>query len=363
MKPYLHGGGAAQAAIELGIPLAELVDFSASINPQGMPAGVLRAVQESLTQSVHYPEVDATTLREALALYHNLPAENILPGNGSTELMYHFARTFKPRRAMLVVPAFSEYERSLRLTGTKIDYLPLSPDNGFQLNPETIFQKVHPSTDLVLFANPGNPTGAGIDPATIQLIASQLNKRAVVVVDEAFIDFCPELSIIEHVTAHENLYVLRSLTKFYAIPGLRAGYLAGPARGVANQAATREPWPLSTPSLAAAKACLNENSFRQQTLDLIPELRKNLAVGLKNMGMTVFPSMANYLLARLENEQHNATNLAETLRRKGLLIRNCANFPPLDDRYLRVAVRTANENYRLLSAIESIFAEWRHGAT
>lgn len=351
-----HGGGVARAARELGVPVSEIVDFSASINPLGIPEGVLAASREALGEAMHYPEIDAASLAEALAAHHGLPAAHMLPGSGSTELIYLFPRVLRPRRALLVTPAFSEYERSLVQAGTQIDVFPLRAEEQFRLDPERLMRAVDPATDLVMLANPGNPTGAGIDPEMIEQIARAVREQALVAVDEAFVDFCPERSVLGRVPDHGNLYVFRSLTKFYAIPGLRVGYLAGPSRGVARLAEHREPWALSAPALAAGQACLGEARYREQTLSLVPKLRKDLAAGLESLGMTVFPGEANYLLARLEHAGISGAAVAANLRSRGILIRECTGFPPLDGRFLRVAVRTAEENRRLLEALAKALA-------
>jgi threonine-phosphate decarboxylase len=351
---FAHGGDVAQAARELGLPASAILDFSASINPLGMPTAVLEAAREALAQAIHYPEIAAASFAEALAKHHGLPVGHFLPGSGSTELLYLFPRVLRPRRALLVTPAFSEYERSLNQAGTAIDILPLRPEDDFRLEPARLLQRLRPETDLVLLANPANPTGGAIDPATVETIARSVRERALVAVDEAFVDFCPQRSVLEAVTDHRNLYVFRSLTKFYSIPGLRAGYLAGPAAGIARLAAAKEPWTLSVPALAAARACLTQEAYRRRTLALVPVLRREMAEGLAALGLTVFPSEANFLLARLDGEGQTAARLASALRKKGILIRDCSNFPSLDGRYLRVAVRSAEENGRLLQALGEV---------
>lgn len=349
-----HGGGVERAARELGLSPEEILDFSASINPLGAPAGVLRAVEQVLPGLCRYPEIDAASLVEALAAHHRLAPAHFLPGNGSTELIYYFPRILRPRRALVVTPAFSEYERGLGQAAAAIDRFPLLPEEDFALDPARLLHAVAGDTDLLWLANPGNPSGAGLDPELIEELAHAVREQALVVVDEAFVDFCPQRSVVGRVPDHDNLYVLRSFTKFYAIPGLRAGYLVGPVRGVALLAEAREPWVLSAPALAAAKACLKEEEFRQRTLAILPALRRPLAEGLAGLGLTVFPAEANYLLARLERAEHTAAGTAGLLRQRGILVRDCASFPTLDERYLRVAVRSEGENRRLLAELENI---------
>jgi len=350
-----HGGDLLRRAHQLGLSSSALLDFSASINPLGTPEGVLRAAQQALLRVEHYPEIDALSLVEALAAYHELPQENLLAGSGATELLSLFPHVFKPRRALLVTPAFTEYERNLRREHAAIDYFPLSAENHFQLDVEKLLQQMKNDTDLILLANPGNPTGAGIDVQTILELTERTRNRAMLAVDEAFVDFCPLHSVVNRVPDYPNLFVFRSLTKFYSIPGLRAGYMAGPAEKMARLAAAKDPWTLSTPAIEAAKACLEESGHRQTTLEMIPALRQELAAGLSKLGCQVFPSQANYLLMRLPGGDPDAGLLCEELLGAGILVRDCTNFHGLNCRYLRVAVRCRADNDRLLDAMQRAF--------
>ena len=223
MSRYSHGGGIYQAAAELQRPVAELLDFSASINPLGMPLAVRAAAAAALDDAIHYPEIHAESLVAALAGYHHLDPRHFLPGNGSTPLFTLCARTLRPRRALVVHPAFSEYQRALQLAGTEIDTFNLTPENDFTLDPAQLLQQITPATDLLLLANPGNPSGARIEATTILTLAQALHEQALVAVDEAFIDFCPDASLLQAVATQPNLYIFRSMTKYYAIPGLRIG--------------------------------------------------------------------------------------------------------------------------------------------
>jgi len=348
-----HGGDARSVAADLGLPLAQIADFSASINPLGPPPGVLEAAQEALEESIHYPEIWADSLRLVLAEHHGLPEACLLPGAGSTELLYLFPQVFRPRRALLLEPAFSEYRRALQQVDCSIDSLVLSP--GAPFSPQALLDRLQADTDLILLANPGNPTGAGIARQELLDLADQLPAGVALAVDEAFVDFCPELSLINLAGQRENLYLFRSLTKFYAIPGLRAGYLAGPPAGIVRLAEARQPWSLSTPALAAAIASLQADDYRQKTVESIPLLRRDLADRLNQLGLEVFPSRANYLLCRLPGSW-NAIDLVARLRIEGLLLRSCTDFAGLDESYLRLAVRSAEENQRLLAALGNTFS-------
>lgn len=353
MSRYQHGGGIHQAAAELQRPITELLDFSASINPLGMPLAVRAAAAAALDEAIHYPEIHAESLLAALAAHHRLDPCHFLAGNGSTPLFTLFARTLRPRRALVVRPAFSEYQRALEIAGTEIDVFDLDPAKDFTLDLCQLLRQITPTTDLLLIANPGNPSGVKIEAATILTLAHALREQALVAVDEAFIDFCPDASILQAVASTPNLYVFRSMTKFYAIPGLRVGYLAGPTNGICRLQYAAEPWALSSVAIAAAKAALGAKTYSEETLRRIPQLRSELADGLRALGLHVYPSAANYLLLRLAAAR--ADEIVSALRAEGILLRSCSNFLPLDAHYLRVAVRTSAENQRLLSALARFF--------
>jgi len=358
LSPAVHGGNILALARERQLPLEALHDFSASINPLGPPAGVAAALPAALPEVAHYPEQHAARLVEALASFHALPPETLLAGNGSTELIYLLPRALKPTRAAVVTPAFGEYARALCLAGVPVDPLPLDPEDDFRFDPQGLLARLAPECGMVVVANPGNPSGVAIDPARLLELADALaDREALLVVDEAFVDFAPAASLLAEVPARRNLVVLRSLTKFYAIPGLRAGYLAAPPETVARLAAAQEPWTVGAAALHAALACLEDAAFRRATLRRIPRLRRQLQRGLARLGLQVVEAAANYLLCRLPDGGPDAATIASLLQLQGILVRPCADFAPLDGRWLRLAVRTADENRLLLRRLGALLTE------
>jgi len=355
-SPANHGGNILALARIHDLPLEALHDFSASINPLGFPAGVVPALQASLAELCHYPEQHAGRLVEALSVQHGLEPGQLLAGNGSTELIYLLPRVLRPRSVAIVTPAFGEYARALSQADIPYTQLPLSPSEGFSFDPAALAERLDPACEMVLLANPGNPSGVPIEPQALREFAERLAGRATLVVDEAFVDFCPDYSLLQTVSDCDNLYVLRSMTKFYAIPGLRVGYLAGPAAGVARLRDAQEPWTVGAPALHAALACLADDTYRRTTLRLIPRLRRQLASGLRRLGLEVFDSAANYLLCRLPFAS-SAQSLASLLQLQGILVRPCNDFAPLDDRYLRLAVRSGAENRLLLRHLGALLPE------
>lgn len=347
-----HGGDVFAAAAELGIPPGAILDFSASINPLGAPPEVLQAARGALEVCGHYPEIDASSLQRDLASFHQLPAESLLPGAGSTELVFLLPRVLRPSSALLVTPAFSEYRPALTQVGCSIENFPVRP--GEDIDIARLIAAVRNGVDLLLLANPGNPHGGGLKRETVLRIVADCRGVCQIVVDEAFVDFAPDLSVIDRVAEEDHLWVLRSMTKFYAIPGLRVGYLAGPLQGMAALRDAKEPWRLSTPAIAAARACLAAGDYRDETLAAIAAWRAELVAGLEGLGCQVFPSVANYLLFRLPNVAPSAAQLSSALRRRAILVRDCSNFEGLTERFMRVAVRTREENSRLLTVMEDL---------
>ncbi len=355
-ETFDHGGTVFAVARRLGVSPDDILDFSASINPLGPPVGVRGAVAAAFDRLVHYPDSGATELRDALARRHHLLPENICVANGSTELIYLVPRLVGGRRGLIVAPPFSEYAKSLTRAGWEVDYLELDPAQGFALSPDALDRRLAVGCDLLFLANPGNPTGALIPANEVAEILRLCRSRGTfLVLDEAFIDFREEESATSLVVEGGGAVVLRSMTKFYAIPGLRLGYAVGGGEVIARLAALREPWSVNTMAQAAGLACLEDRDYPARTRELVVAERERLAAGISALpGLTVYPSSANYLLVRIDAGP-SAPELAARLLAERVLIRDCSSFRGLSDRFFRVAVRGAEENVRLLDLLREVF--------
>ncbi len=344
-----HGGDVYHLARTLGVQVADLLDFSANINPLGPPVGVIEAIQGALARLVHYPDPRCLELRRDLARYHGLSPEEVLVGNGSTELIYLVVRALNPARALIVAPAFSEYQKALEVAGVSPAFYLTSEAAGFTLDrwPEA------GGAELVFLANPASPSGAWLPPERLlPWLAAWDAAGTFVVLDETFVDFVEEASVKHHLRDFPRLMILRSFTKFFAIPGLRLGYLLAAPELVARLAAVQEPWSVNILAQAAGRACLQDREYMAQTRSLTARERRYLFQGLQALpGVTPFPSAANYLLARLTLPGWTAPRLRHRLLARGIIIRDAGNFMGLDDRYFRVAVRRREDNDRLLAAL------------
>ena len=355
-ETFDHGGTVFAVARSLGVSPDAILDFSASINPLGPPQGVRGAVTSAFDRLVHYPDSTAAELRDALARRHGLLPGTICVANGSTELIYLVPRLAGGARGLVVAPPFSEYAKSLSRAGLEVDYLDLSPADGFALSLDFLDRRLAQGYDLLFLANPGNPTGALIPRDVVAEILRLCRSRGTfLVLDEAFIDFCEEESATPLVAQGDGAVVLRSMTKFYAIPGLRLGYAVGSEEVIARLSFLREPWSVNTLAQAAGLACLADTDYPARTRALVERERARLSAGIGALPrLAAYPSAANYLLVRIDAGP-TARELAGRLLVERVLIRDCSSFRGLSERFFRVAVRGAGENMRLLDLLGKVF--------
>lgn len=356
----MHGGDVEAWARSTGIEAGQMLDFSASINPLGPPRSARKAFIKSYGEISRYPDPYGEKLKEALAEHHGMSSSEVLLGNGSTQLIYLFCAALRPRKALVVGPAFSEYANALVLAGASVRQFILTSDEGFQFSMDRFMAAWDKDCDLVLLPRPNSVTGQLIPKTKIESIARvALTRKSIVVIDEAFIDFVEKDSIKTLLRENPYLMVLRSLTKYYALPGLRLGYLLGEARRVAQLAIYQEPWSVNAPALSVALACLKDTGFTSTTERWLKEERIFLSECLKAIeGLHPFTSQTNFLLVKIDTKRLDAVQLRSFLSRKKILIRACNSFAGLGAEYFRIAVRQRKDNLRLLAALK----EWTASA-
>jgi threonine-phosphate decarboxylase len=350
-----HGGDVYAWAQKAGIDAAEIIDFSASINPLGPPASARTAFQKSYGEVSRYPDPNAEELKEALAKRHGMKPAEVLLGNGSTQLIYLLCTALKPRTALVVGPAFSEYSNALTLAGANIRVLSLPAAGSFQFSTESLMSAWEKDRDIVFLTTPNSVTGQLIPRTEIEKIARvALVRKKFLVIDEAFIDFVEGESIKQLIRDNPYLIVLRSLTKYYSLPGLRLGYLLADPRRVTQFATYLEPWSVNGPAQKVALACLADRSFELKTERWLQRERNFLAQALIALkGFDPYPSTTNFLLVRIANGT-DALELRAFLWHKKILIRACNSFAGLGSDHFRVAVRQRKDNRLLLEALR----EW-----
>ncbi|MBI5212104.1 MAG: threonine-phosphate decarboxylase [Nitrospirae bacterium] len=359
----IHGGNIYRLAEELNIDEREIIDFSASINPLGAPKDVLSAIKEKSRHLFNYPDPDAEHLTQAIAQHIGISPQSIICGNGSTELIYLVVRALKPEKVLIPAPTFSEYERAVG-DPKKVEYFILWEKNKFDLNIDkfiaamsgssssaTYKSSLTTSVDVAFLCNPNNPTGRLLKKEDVLKIANAAKDlRCYLVVDEAFIDFLPYESVIKEVENNPYLIVLRSMTKFYALSGLRVGYCAAHKSVLNIIKEYKEPWTVNTLAQAAGTAALDDKPYRDETFKVMRSEKKTLEDGFRVLKITYFQSSANFYLLKFDNAQE----IISRLRSKGIMVRDCSNFMGLDNSYIRVAVKSNKDNMRLLKELANL---------
>ena len=358
-----HGGNIYRLAEKLGVDETGILDFSASINPLGVPKSVIAEIRDSAKHLYNYPDPDTKQLRLRIAKHYAVNPQSVVCGNGSTELIYLVVRALKPERVLIPAPTFSEYERAVQGRKEVIRF-PLCGKEGFAINadafisamagssaPASYKSSLTTSVDMAFICNPNNPTGSLLRKEYLLKIAEAAKSlRCYLVVDEAFIDFVPGESVMKEVENNPYLIVVRSLTKFYALSGLRIGYAVVPLPLLDTIKEYREPWTVNTLAQAAGIAALNDIAYRDETFKVIRNEKKVLEDGFRLLGIDYFPSPVNYYLIKLGNAQA----LVAALRDRGILVRDCSNFTGLDETFIRVAVKSNKDNMRLLQEMANI---------
>lgn len=344
-----HGGDVYRTAERLGVPEITVTDFSASINPLGMPKSSIEEIKKMMSSLRNYPDPDACVFARKVSERFGLEHGRVQVGNGSTELIYLIPRALRPRRVLVTSPAFSEYERASRAAGAKVSFLKLRRKSEYRIEPGEFITAMK-DMDLAFLCNPNNPTGDVLEREAVMEIARHARKsKCLLVVDEAFIDFVPEASVLG-VRDNPYLIVLRSMTKFYAMAGLRLGFGHFPARIAGRLRTLKEPWSVNTMAERAGAAALDDREYAGRTVTLIDTEKRYLERRLSELGLKYYPSRANFYLI----ETGRVREIASVLLKRRLLVRDCSNFRGLGNGHIRVAVKTRRENAMLFRELADV---------
>jgi len=348
---YSHGGNIREVMERYGLSSSEIIDFSANTNPLGISSYAKGIIIRNLNWIPRYPDPECKELRKEISQHLGIDYENIIVGNGSTELIYLLVRSLLPKLALLLIPTFSEYERALLQESCQLKFLELKEEESFEPDIEEIEQAMN-EVDVCFLANPNNPTGTLIQrDELLSLVDRASRKHVFIILDEAFIEFRQRESLVKEAASRENLLVLRSFTKFFGLAGLRVGYGVSNEELIDGLNQIKEPWTVNTLAQLAAKEILRDDEYINRTLQLIDKEGKFLFEHLlKIKGLKPYPSQANFILIKIEREI-SSIKLCEQLAKKGIIIRDCANFRGLNDKFIRVAIRTHRENLKLLEAL------------
>lgn len=325
------------------------IDFSANINPLGMPERVRKAAEEGLSLCANYPDPLCRKLREAIGKREQVDSSSILCGNGAADLIFSLVLAVKPKRALVMAPSFYEYEQALRTVDCQVCYYYLREEGDFHLREDLLLQ-ITEDTDMVFLCNPNNPTGVLTERELLLKILRQCEKKdALLVVDECFIEFLEQqerYTIKDEIGSSSHLFVLRAFTKMYAMAGLRLGYcLCGNLPLLEKMQQNRQPWSVSIPAQMAGIAAVEDAAFAEESRQTIARERQQLKTFLQEMGFRVLDGAANYLCFQ------GAEGLSEYCRDRGILIRDCSNYEGLCPGWYRVAVKSRADNAKLMEVL------------
>ncbi len=345
-----HGGNIRGIVQQAGKEADEILDFSANINPLGPPDSFRTAIVKQIDSLVHYPDPECTEVTAAFAARYGITTEEIVIGNGSTELLYLLPGILAKKRAVIPSPAYVDYERAAELAGMEVKRVFLRHENDFAVD-FSILDAELTKDDILFLGRPNNPTGGMPQALPIRALAAR-HPETFFIIDEAFADFAPETETLIIPKRDNNVIILKSLTKIYAMPGLRLG-VAVARPELADRLKNRmPPWSVNTLAQATGAAALKDMKYIENTRFFVDELRKELQTALERLpGLHVYPGVANFLLVRSDIPSLDAPALARIMLSCGIAIRVCNNFSGLDNRFFRLAVRTRQENERLIASL------------
>jgi len=351
-----HGGNLYAAIRQRGGNINELLDFSANINPLGLAESVRQTLHASLEAVIHYPDAQAHALRQALCQHYHIDEDMITIGNGAVELMYILCHMLHPKKVLVTAPTFSEYESAARSSGAAIEYFYLQADDDFKIDLKAITEQLA-GIDIVFICNPNNPTGTLLTNKELEkLIMAAKQQNTYIVVDESFIDFLPiddVYSCRQLLPQYSNLIIVHSLTKFYAIPGLRLGFsLANPDITELLHAG-KDPWNVNTLAQNAGVVALHDHSYQEKSKEFINKVNQDFYHSLLTIpGLKPYVPSANFILINLKETNMTSKELQTALIAHNILIRDCSNYPGLSSQYIRIAVKTPVQNNQLIEALK-----------
>ncbi len=335
-----------------------VIDFSVNIPELEYPEGFEEVIKEALLQMRKYPDIDGLASKNVIAGYNNTEVDQIVLGNGATELIYLMSRAVDIKIATIIQPTFTEYERALVQNKVDVRYYHLEPENDFKLDKDELVQHlIGTNSDLLVLCNPNNPTGTFIEMDTIEYILLGVqNKKMKLMIDESFMDFVSDYRFDRHrdrlnaLMKSHSILVIRSMTKNFMIPGIRTGYAIGSNKIIAAMNKLKEPWSINALALACIPFLLRQNNYLD---DLRTWCHGELRFMLSKLNaidqLTVFDSTANFILFRLDIG--SPKEFMSSIIDGGAYIRTCEDFEGLDQRYFRIALKSREDNNKLIKLI------------
>lgn len=356
-KPKFHGSDLELIEQYYHIPKEQIISFSANVNPLGISPAFRQSMLDHIDIVTSYPDRAYTKLKEALSQYCGCPADHILPGSGVTELLSRFIREIQPKKALLINPTYSEYEREIQLSGGELYSFQLKEELDFRLDITALLDCLSDSYDLLILCNPNNPTGSALNQKELsQIFSFCAEKNIYVLVDETYIEFAADVEALTSVSLTEkfdNIFVLRGVSKFFASPGLRLGYaVTGNKSWKERIVNSQNPWGINSLAAACAPAMFNDKDYISKTRQFTATERDRLmAILKKEPALHVYEPSANFILIKLLKEGVTSGQVFEHAIQSGLMLRDCSTFPGLEEKFIRFCFCLPEQNDLLVEKI------------
>lgn len=356
-KPEFHGSDLEKIAEYYHLDKNEIIRFGANVNPLGLSDSVKSDLAEHLDIISSYPDRNYTSLKNAVGAYTGADTAHIVVGNGSTELISLLISQRSAKKALVLGPTYSEYERELSLTGGSITHYDLKESGNFVLDTEDFLRHLTPDIDLLILCNPNNPTSSAIRTGEIEKILAFCQKQnTFVMIDETYVEFAPdicEITAVPLAAKYDNLMVIRGVSKFFAAPGLRFGY------GITSNSAFlkallihQNPWSLNSVGAYVGERMLCDKDYITNTRNLICPERERLCRKLSEIpGIKIYKPYGNFILVRILKESVTSFDVFEAAIKEKMMIRDCSSFKSLDGEYIRFCIMMPEDNDRLLKCI------------
>ena len=358
---HFHGSDLEKIEKIYGISKESIISFSANVNPLGLSPKLCEGLKNCLDVITTYPDREYTELRKTIGTYCNADYENILVGNGSTELISAVIKLKNPKTACLISPTYSEYEREISLSGGRCVYFQLKPEDAFALHTEALFSLLSETgAELLVLCNPNNPTSTALHTDTLTEILNFCKEHQIfVMIDETYVEFAADyasVTAIPLLSRFDNFIILRGISKFFASPGLRLGYgLTGNRTLVKEINETKNPWTINSLAEAAGKILFTDTNYINHTKELIFSERERVCKELLTIpGLKVYEPSANFVLVEIEKGNADADILFDEAIRRCLMIRNCSTFEGLNNKFFRLCFMMPEDNNKLLDCIRKV---------
>ncbi|RCX17562.1 L-threonine O-3-phosphate decarboxylase [Anaerobacterium chartisolvens] len=354
-----HGGNIYEAAREYGIPPDSILDFSASINPLGVPKAIKDVIASNVNSLSSYPDPECTGLKECISNYLGVCGSRIIVGNGALEVIFLLFEALRPKRVLIPSPTFSEYEAAAARYGTEAVYFELRRKEGFRLNVDALIESLNDGTDAILLCNPNNPTSVLYERNELVSLIKYASRRGInVIIDEAFIELTAsgnKSSMVHYVNEYDNLFIIRAFTKVFAVPGLRLGYGIGNAGLIKKMWDSKLPWSVNLFAGDIGSVLKDEDGYLNRTAKWLGEETGSFYTGLCGIeGLEAFAPSSNFILVRIRGTNFTAQRLKHEMLLRGILIRDASSFRFLDSSYFRLAVKDRESNARAVEALGQI---------